>query len=485
MKRNRIVGLATAAGLVAALAGAYQTWPSARSKALALVTGRSVDIATSSSHHDHDEAGEENAPHDHTNDHDHDHDHDHAKDHDHEGEDEANADSLALSEQARHNLGLKVQVIELATYWRSIQVPGFVAKYPGRSERGISAVTNGVIQKVHASTGQSVKQGDPLFDFQITDEMLAASQSGLLKTLRELEVIEAKLARVTELVKSRALPVKDQIELEYERGKLEAACKAQSQEMALRGISQQQLDEIVNTKTLLRHFTVAVPTFPEEMSGTSASTTAYTVAKMEAYPGKAVRQGEDLCDLAFHTVLNVVGQAFEKEAELIGQAVANQWPITASFDVGEGDSLVREGLKILYTENSLDPESRTFRFYVPIVNEVVRDNPGPGGAVYRSWRFKPGQRARLRIPVQLMKERIVLPADAAVKEGGEVYVFRAEGERFTRVSVQVDYQDSQTVVLANDGSLSAGESVALNNAYQINLQLKNRTTEHSGHDHDH
>lgn len=477
--RRRALGVFVLVVIPATFSAAYLSsakWRSQISESL-----KSLRAEREESNHDHDHEGDH---HDH--DHDHEGDHDHESDHDHAHESEGrDDDSIVLSERARRNLGLKVEEIKLAEYWRSLIVPGFVAKYPGRSDRRISAVMTGVIRKTYVSPGQSVKAGDTLFDFQLTDEILGTSQSSLLKTLRDMEVIDAKLKRVTELVKTQTLAAKDQIELEYERGKLQTTRLAQEQELLIRGLSQPQVDEIVRTKSLLRECAILVPAFTEDLPGASTTNTAYTVEKIDVFPGKAVHQGDELCGLAFNTVLNVVGQGFEREAEVIGRAVANQWPVTAIFEVGESEPLVREGLRVLYVENALDTESRTFRFFVPLVNEVVRDNPGPGGAVYRSWRFKPGQKVRLRVPVQHMKDRIVLPAEALLKEGGEAYIFRANGDQLSQVSVRVDFQDSQTVVLANDGSLSPGDPVAMNNAYQINLALKNKTAGHAGHDHDH
>ncbi|MFO0945078.1 MAG: efflux RND transporter periplasmic adaptor subunit [Planctomycetota bacterium] len=251
---------------------------------------------------------------------------------------------------------------------------------------------------------------------------------------------------------------------------------------------------------MLRQFTVRVPEPPRgsDQQGESVASASkglegdsedvvYTVEKIDVFPGKLVQPGDELCDLAFHTVLNIEGQAFEREADLISQATTHQWPIQAVFESSTEAPFVREGLKILYVDNVVDKENRTFRFHIPLLNEVVRDNKSPSGAVYRSWKFKPGQKVRLLVPVEEWKDRMVLPVDALVKEGPDAYVFRANGAKLERVGVHVEYQDSKSVVLADDGSLFPGDEIAANRAYQINLALKQAAgtgiDPHAGHNH--
>lgn len=417
--------------------------------------------------------------------------------HDHGSDD----GSVVLTEAARKNLGLRLVEVAPSDYWRTITVPGVVAEQPGHSERRVTTMVHGVVLSVHVLPGQSVRPGNPLFDIQPTGEALSTTQSNLLKTLQEIELNETELKRIEPLVQAGTLPEKTRLEREYERARLDATRRVQMQELLVRGLSPEQIDGIVTTKTLLRQFTIRVPEPPEEETGAAShgrisadsnaqrdpSDIVYSVEKIDVFPGKLVQPGDELCDLAFHTSLNIEGQAFEREAEMISQATTHQWPITAIFESGSDQPFIREGLNILYVDNVVDKGTRTFRFYVPLVNEIVRDNRGPGGTVYRSWKFKPGQKVRLLVPVEEWKERIVLPADAMVKEGPDAFVFRANGAKLDRVAVHVEYQDSRNVVLADDGSLFPGDEVAANGAYQINLALKRAAGSgidpHAGHDH--
>ncbi len=444
------------------------------------------------------------------------------RDHDDGQADDAAGEPLEhvdLSEQARRNLGLEIGEVTLQDYWRTVSIPGVVAEEPGHCERRISTTVNGIILKVHALQGQTVKPGDPLFDIQPTSDLLTNAQAGLLKTLQQVELVEAELARLAPQLTSGTLAKNMYLAKESEKKGLESTKLIQMQELLVRGLSPEQIRTIVDTKTLIRKFTVRVPLavpvkdqeHPETAADNSDATrllpvslrtetpsaphlkdheheSIYTVETLNVSLGKLVQPGEELCQLASHTVLLIEGQAFERESALVTLALEQAWPITVIFESSETENVVRKELQILYVSNAIDEEHRTLKFYVPLANEVVRDNPGANGLMYRTWRFKPGQKVRLLLPVEHLKERIVLPADAVVKEGPDAYVFRENGKLMEQVPVTVEHLDPREVVLKNDGSLFEGDEVARNQAYQLHLALKKAQGAGGGghhHDHDH
>ena len=129
-------------------------------------------------------------------------------------------------------------------------------------------------------------------------------------------------------------------------------------------------------------------------------------------------------------------------------AVQN-WPITVEF-VGGDRPTVRDGPSVLYTQNVVAAGSRTVDF-LALRNEVVGRREGPAGGEYLSWRFKPGQQARLFVPVKQWDGVIVLPARAVTEEGPDAFAFAVNGKKLERRQVHVVYQDGRNVVVANDG----------------------------------
>ena len=421
---------------------------------------------------------------------------------------------VEFSDRARENLELKLGRVETCDWWRTISIPGVVTEQPGHSERRITTAVNGIVTGVHVFPGQTVRQGDPLLDIQPTGELLTTAQASLLKTLLDLELVELELKRILPLVENGSVPAKAKIDKDYEKTRLEAQRLIQMQELLVRGLSAEQINRIVETKKLIREFTIRVPVSrPERTSSVDRNLATgsdddatrliqpspqnedvYSIESIDIFPGKLVQPGEELCDLALHTHLNIVGHAFERESSLVGRAIKERWPIRAIFENEEGQALIREGLRVRFAENTIDQDARTLRFHIPLSNEVLRDDEGENGIIYRSWLFKPGQKVRLLLPIELLKDRIVLPADAVVKEGMDSFVFRANGKLLQRIPVQLEHIDSREGVLKRGGILAPGDVVALNQAYQINLALKKSLTmesgahaghEHAGHTHEH
>lgn len=433
-------------------------------------------------------------------------------DHDHSGHahgSEATKPVLTLSAQARENLGLQMMPVKVTDYWRTIQIPGIVAEQQGHSERRIPATVAGIVTKLHIFPGQSVQPGDDLMDIQPTGELLTAAQSTLLRNLKDIELLDIELNRITPLVESGSLPAKNKIEKEYERKRLESLQLVQTQELLVRGLSPEQIRTIVDSKTLIRQFTVRVPGLPtldskghrsivnpsdtsespgEEVGSRKSAITdrIYSVERIAVFPGKLVQPGEELVELALHTILDVTGQAFERESPLILRTLQEGWPISASFETADGSPLTRDDLKIRYLESTVDGLSRIQKFHIPLVNEVLRATKGDDGILYHAWLFRPGQRVRLSVPVEMLKNRIVLPAEAVIREGADAYVFRANGKQLERVAVVLEHLDSRVAVIRNDGVLAPDfDVVAKNHAYQLNLELKKKLGEGGGGGHSH
>jgi cobalt-zinc-cadmium efflux system membrane fusion protein len=74
--------------------------------------------------------------------------------------------------------------------------------------------------------------------------------------------------------------------------------------------------------------------------------------------------------------------------------------------------------------------------------------------------------------VEEFNEVFVLPQAAIVREGPEAFVFRQNGDLFSRIPVHVLHEDSSRVVVANDGKLRKGFYLAQNAAASLNRVLK-------------
>lgn len=411
-----------------------------------------------------------------------DHPHDHGDEHDHDGHVEES--SIELSPNALKNIGFQAVTVELGSFERKISIPAIVAEQPGRTRVHITAPLTGVVTAIFVVQGQAIEPNSPMFEMRLTHEELVATQQDYLKTAESLVVVDREIARLESLGEG-VIAGKRILEQQYEKHKLEAILRAAEQALFVHGLSEEQVRDILQTRKLLRSLTIRAPEHSHASDDCPADH-LFHVQNLPVSVGEQVEVGQELAVLADHCELLVEGSAFEDDANRLRDAAREGWNVTAKLLVGDRESEAIEGLKLLYLADHIDPDSRAFRFYLRLPNEIVLDQQSSERR-FIEWRFKPGQRMELRVPVEKWEDRIVLPVDAVVEEGAEAYVYRQNGDHFDRVPVHVEYRDRDSVVIANDGSLFPGDIVAGHGAYQIHLALKNKAgggvDPHAGHQH--
>lgn len=493
-----------AGGLVVLVVGAAtfnRWWPVASRWASETVAARR---GSSSSAHESHGAESDHAGHDHG---DHEHGHDAGT-------------SLELSPQAMKNIGLTEEFlapVRLENYFRSITVPAIVVERPGRTRIQVSTPMSGAITHVHAVRGEAVMPEMLLFEIRITAEELVGTQTALLKTLGEIEVENKEIARLTDIAKSGAVAPKILLERQYARDKLEVLMFAQKEALRLQGVSDRQIQDIVDHRRLLGELQIRVPTPDrhdhDELELTSGQLPASSEtdggapapqndARAEPKPientplilqevlvskGERVAAGTTLAVLGDMSELYIEGRAFEQDAHLLAKAAEKGWKVTAVFDHAGPEIEEVADLELLYTASNVSVESRSLSFFVRLPNQLIRDVPSPNGLRFIEWKFRPGQRLQLRVPVEEWQDQIVLPVEAVASDGAETFVFQQNGNHFDQVPVHVVYRDQSRAVIKNDGSIFPGDVVALRGAHQLLMALKNKSgggvDPHAGHNH--
>ena len=393
---------------------------------------------------------------------------------------------LTLSEQGRKNVGLTLATIELRDFQRTITVPAVLVERPGQSEVTVSAPMTGIVSRIYPIGGEAVAPGMPLFDLRLTHEDLVDKQSDLLREVQQLDVVKREVARLEQVTASGAVAGKTLLERQYEQQKIEAAIEAEKQALLLHGLSEEQVQQIAENRRLLQTVTVAAPPFAGHPAGHSHDV-FYQVSQLAVKPGEHIVTGTVLAMLSDHCELFVEGRAFAQDAEALNQAANAGADLTALISADGSGTREVAALRILYVENEVEQDSRALKFYVGLPNELVRNEQTPDGHRFISWRHKPGQRVELLVPVERWANRIVLPIEAVVQDGAETYVYRQVHGRFERRPVHTEYRDQRSAVIEADGTLSPGDQVAVQGAYQIHLALKNKAgggpDPHAGHNH--
>jgi multidrug efflux pump subunit AcrA (membrane-fusion protein) len=118
---------------------------------------------------------------------------------------------------------------------------------------------------------------------------------------------------------------------------------------------------------------------------------------------------------------------------------------------------------------------------------VCGNEPVPAaGSPSRSWKLRSGLRYLVRVPVEVLAGRFVLPAGAVTERGPERIAFLQDGSTYRPVPVYVEYEDDEVVVIANDGSIFPGDPVVTSGAFALGLALQLESAApdpHAGHSH--
>jgi len=394
--------------------------------------------------------------------------------------------TLALSEQGRKNIDLTLTTVELRDFQRTITVPAVLVERPGQSQVTVSAPMTGIVSRIYPIRGEAVAPGMPLFDLRLTHEDLVDKQSDLLRDLQQLDVVKREVARLDRVTASGAIAGKTLLERQYEQQKIEASIEAERQALLLHGLSEEQIQQIVQQRRLLQHVTVTAPPFANDTDG-HAHDDFYQVSQLAVKPGDHIVTGTVLAMLSDHCELYVEGKAFAQDAEALNQAANAGAELTALIDANGLGTREVTGLKILYVENEVERDSRALKFYVNLPNELVRNEQTPDGHRFIGWRYRPGQRVELLVQVERWTSRIVLPVEAVIQDGAETYVYQQVKGQFARQPVHVEHRDQRWAVIEADGTLFPGDTVAVQGAYQIHLALKNKAgggpDPHAGHNH--
>lgn len=414
-------------------------------------------------------------------------------------------DHIALTDVARRNLGLRTARVRKGTYTRTVRIPGVVRERPALSDLAISSRVHGVVTHIHATPGQAVKVGQPLFRIRLTGDELATAQSQLLDSIQQIERIDSELERLNPASRSGGVARNKLLKLKYDKEMYELRKKNRTQELFIRGLTEEQVAEISKTKQFIQHVDVAMSdavknSAPPSKSQSFGDGLSFTIEELHVHPGKSVQAGDELCDVAYHTNLYFEGQAFERDVDMVRAVSQDGTTVGVEFSAGSKHEHL-SGLKVLYIDNHVDPDTQTFRFYMSVENEVMGD-VREGETVFRSWRFKPGQRGHVLLPAEEIADGFPLPREAVLVEGPDAFVFRElpdghddhDGEHnhahdehvteFEPVPVQILYQDESTVVV-QPGALKAGERIAINRAYDLQLALKSGSGGGHAHDHGH
>jgi multidrug efflux pump subunit AcrA (membrane-fusion protein) len=417
---------------------------------------------------------------------------------------------VELGETTVANMNLLTGKFQQRDYVHHIRVPAQVEEYQPQGRQAVAAPLAGRVSQVFVTNGEAIEPGKKLFELTITDTSMSEAQLNLMSVTSKIESQQKRLDRLRPLADKGAIAGKQVINLELEMEQLERRKKSLIEEIRIRGVDEQGMQAVLEGKTFNRTVDVYAPKIGGQLTTVDSVDSVgeqenrgnenwLTVDSIDAKKGTSFQRGDQMCVLTWHGKLLLKGMAFESDMQVIAAAGKQGLPFAAGF--GEAaNHLRREGLPLFSIDNHVDRDSQTFPVYVSIDNEVASRHRDSDGRWHVNWRFKPGQRAHLEIPVENWIQQVIAPISAVVTDGPETFVFKKmdhthqtdDGKvivEFEKIPVRVLYQDARFAVLEDQLKLDLYENYALNKAHQLNMALKQAASggggghAHHGHSH--
>ena len=414
---------------------------------------------------------------------------------------------VELAETTVANMNLLTGKFEQRDYVHHIRVPAQVEEYKPQGRQSVVTPLAGRVTQVFVTRGEALRPGQKLFELSITDTSMSEAQLNLMSVVSEIKSQRQRLERLRPLAEKGAIAGKRVIDLKLEIEQLERRKNSLTEEIRIRGVDSDGMKTVTEEQKFTRTVNIFAPKANHSAKASEGSLSLsesgdenwFTVDSIAASKGKSFERGQQLCMLTWHGKLLLKGLAFESDMQTIAAAGAKGLPFAAGF--GEAaNHLRREGLPLFSIDSHVDKDSQTFPVYVSIDNEVASRHQDSDGRWHVNWRFKPGQRAHLEIPVENWTQQVVAPIAAVVTDGPETFVFKMmdhthqsdDGKvivEFEKIPVKVLYQNARYAVLEEHLKLDLYEKYALDKAHQLNLALKQAASGggggHSHHGHSH
>lgn len=208
--------------------------------------------------------------------------------------------------------------------------------------------------------------------------------------------------------------------------------------------------------------------------------TTWDVAKVLVCAGQPVAKGQPLAVLHDPRKMWLRVLPVGDEVTAVMRALRDSLEVAAMPLLREtGPSFT--GLKIL---RMVSVGTRDVAFLRVLNQRLDRGKAGAEGGKIRSWRLRAGMRYQVRIPLVTHSDVYVFAKDGVAKDGVDRVVYLRHGDSFKRVPVRVVYENADSVVVASDGSVYAGDGIVIRGAFALSVAMQQSSGGgHQGHTH--
>jgi len=346
-------------------------------------------------------------------------------------------DPLLVSVPADFGADIKVTPAGARSVSDTLRVAGKVDFDEYRVSR-IGATVTGRVIEINVRLGQQVKVGDALAVINSTE--LGQAQLDYLKARAQADLQARSVERARQLFAADVIGRAELQRRESELAIASAEQRAAADQLRVLGMSQAAISRLGNNGAI-NSVTPVV------------STVAGTVVERRITQGQVVQPADALYVVADLSEVWVTAEVPEQQAALVrtGQAVDIEVPALGARLTG----------KLIYVADTVNPETRTVTVRSRVSNSERQ--------------LKPAMLATMLIQAAAV-ERIVVPAEAVVREDNADHVFVETAPRSYRLTpVRLGPEGGgQRPVL--DG-LKAGERIVVAGAFHLNTERKRKELE--------
>lgn len=329
--------------------------------------------------------------------------------------------------------GLKLEQVGTAPITETLRVAGRVDFDEQRVAR-IGAPVTGRVVELLADPGQSVVQGQTLAKLHSVE--LGNAQLAYVKSAAQAKLQKQSAERARLLFESDVIGAAELQRRESEFAVAMAEQQAAADQLRVLGVGSRMLENMASRGDI------------NSISPVVATLSGVVVERKVA-KGQVVQPADALFTVADLSRVWVTAQVPEAESSAvrIGQTVEVEVPALGG---------ATRKAKLIFVSDIVNPETRT------VMVRTEMDNPGR--------ELKPAMLATMLIQSR-PQDRLVVPAQAVVREDNDDYVFVVEGERqfrLTRVKLRADQQGVRVL----ENGLRSGDRIVVEGAFHLNNERK-------------
>ena len=337
---------------------------------------------------------------------------------------------LTLTADQKANIGLKTVTADLRAIENVIRVAGVIRPHPDR-EAQVSSRVSGKVVGLFFKVGDAVQRGQRLAEVQSAE--IQKVQVDLMQAENKLTLAKAELERIQNLVESKIAARKELIAAQNQHQAVLNEIQGLEQQLTILGLTETAVKKMREQKTIAT-FSVAAP-----IGG--------VIAERNVVLGETVEPSKVIFKILDPSVVFVEGDAFEESLrELkVGQSVRIR---LASYpdEVFAG--------KISRLSPTIDPQKRTLRLWVEVVNP--------------SRKLKPNLFSEMNIVLGGQGEVLAIPQEALISTEGESFVFVEEKDSYRRADVVLGARDDRFVEVKK--GILPGDKVVTDGKQQLYTQ---------------